>query len=459
MKKEIHFLAFNRHILALVSILTLLKIQGSEVSSVNLLWEPNPNPNVFGQVVYYGTESGQYTKSMTVDAKTSSVTLDGLEVETNYYAAISSFDQIGHHSRLSNEVCFSSAIQFIRLANESSSISQQEIHVAWEPSPSPNVQGYLFYYGTESRGYTHVAKISGSKSSITLTNLEEGKGYYCTVAAFDDQGRQSDFSNEILVEVSAAPHTNKKQSSSSSMSLSSILPSHLDWNEKNNKHQYPVTDTDANQRLSSNTVQIANARIQWAHRDGYLEPVVWAPHGMVVMVEMTTTPSDPDSWVLLREMDFSQGHVPLNAYGEQSSVVDSLKSILVPVSKTLDLPWRDLGDQAFFRIKAKEDAFVLIQQKLAGIVKETMSVDVQFSDGAILRFIHCPVQGRSLMVRHSQAHIILEEMDATIAELTQVFAQRYKSTISSVCVYDKHGVILNGVPQSKVEHFVKYTIE
>jgi hypothetical protein len=72
----------------------------------------------------------------------------------------------------------------------------QGTSLAWDPSPDSNVIGYNVYYGTTSGDYSSMTSVQNI-TSTTISNLTAGKTYYFAVTAFDANGVESTFSNEI----------------------------------------------------------------------------------------------------------------------------------------------------------------------------------------------------------------------------------------------------------------------
>ncbi len=70
---------------------------------ITLEWDPNTEPDIGGYIVHYGTESGIYDYSLDVGNFTSAV-ISGLDEDTEYFFAISAYNQDGLSSELSNEV-------------------------------------------------------------------------------------------------------------------------------------------------------------------------------------------------------------------------------------------------------------------------------------------------------------------------------------------------------------------
>ncbi len=78
----------------------------------------------------------------------------------------------------------------------------EDIRLAWNPNPQPYFAGYRLYTGVKSHQYA-VAIDVGTSTSYTVTGL--GKGiHYFAVTAYDTQGNQSGYSNEIFVAIDAS---------------------------------------------------------------------------------------------------------------------------------------------------------------------------------------------------------------------------------------------------------------
>jgi hypothetical protein len=84
-----------------------------------------------------------------------------------------------------------------------------QVHLAWNAStntggPSPtDLVGYRLYYGLSSGNY-HVTLDVGNALSAALDGLEEGKTYYFAVTAYDLEGFESDFSNEVSMTIASS---------------------------------------------------------------------------------------------------------------------------------------------------------------------------------------------------------------------------------------------------------------
>jgi hypothetical protein len=99
--------------------------------------------------------------------------------------------EIGH--RLIAGLC-----SFISLLSLFCSVPQAkaaDVSLAWDPSTSPNLSGYKLYVGNTSNTYSTSTTL-GNQTTYTVTGLGAGTWYFA-VTAFDTDGNESDFSNEI----------------------------------------------------------------------------------------------------------------------------------------------------------------------------------------------------------------------------------------------------------------------
>jgi hypothetical protein len=75
-----------------------------------------------------------------------------------------------------------------------------QVTLAWDPNTEPDVAGYRIYYGLESDPYSNRIDV-GNQISYTVASLAEGKTYYFAATAYDQEGNESDFSDEVAFNV------------------------------------------------------------------------------------------------------------------------------------------------------------------------------------------------------------------------------------------------------------------
>jgi hypothetical protein len=91
-----------------------------------------------------------------------------------------------------------------------SSISlAKKVALGWDANPEPDLEGYVIYRNVGSPGPPY--KFSSSlpedelanplHPKVTLTGLSEGKEYYVALTAYNTEGVESSFSNNVCVEI------------------------------------------------------------------------------------------------------------------------------------------------------------------------------------------------------------------------------------------------------------------
>ena len=75
-----------------------------------------------------------------------------------------------------------------------------DVRLAWDASPDTDLAGYVLVYGTSSRVYTTSVTLPVSATAHEVSDLPNGT-YYFAVRAFDGNGAQSGYSNEVRVVV------------------------------------------------------------------------------------------------------------------------------------------------------------------------------------------------------------------------------------------------------------------
>lgn len=72
------------------------------------------------------------------------------------------------------------------------------ITLQWDANQEPDLNHYVVYWGTSLGSYSdNSGNIDKSETTYTVTGLSGGTTYYLAVKAYDDQGRESDYSNEV----------------------------------------------------------------------------------------------------------------------------------------------------------------------------------------------------------------------------------------------------------------------
>ena len=83
------------------------------------------------------------------------------------------------------------------------------VTIGWDSNPEPDLEGYVVYRNTGSPGppYGYSNDLPEDELSdplhpkITLTGLSDNKEYYVALTAYNTEGDESSFSNNVCVEV------------------------------------------------------------------------------------------------------------------------------------------------------------------------------------------------------------------------------------------------------------------
>ncbi|MEW6185745.1 MAG: fibronectin type III domain-containing protein [Thermodesulfobacteriota bacterium] len=76
-----------------------------------------------------------------------------------------------------------------------------QVKLAWDPNTESDLAGYAIYYGMQSGNYQWKIDV-GDITTYTLTGLKPGITYYIAATAYNIEGLESGFSNEVDYKVS-----------------------------------------------------------------------------------------------------------------------------------------------------------------------------------------------------------------------------------------------------------------
>lgn len=103
-KGAFFILVLSGLLLLLLAILSLL-VPAAHAGQVTVAWDANPEPEVAGYKIYYGTRSGSYTASLDAGNATS-ILLSGLQDGATYFFAAVAYDASRNESGFSNEITY-----------------------------------------------------------------------------------------------------------------------------------------------------------------------------------------------------------------------------------------------------------------------------------------------------------------------------------------------------------------
>jgi hypothetical protein len=86
-------------------LLFALPLSAAQAASVDLEWDPNPEPELAGYKIYWDTSTTNFNSSKDV-GKTTTATISGLVEGTTYYFAATAYDGNGNESGYSNQISY-----------------------------------------------------------------------------------------------------------------------------------------------------------------------------------------------------------------------------------------------------------------------------------------------------------------------------------------------------------------
>ena len=81
-----------------------------------------------------------------------------------------------------------------------------QVTLDWEAS-SGDIAGYNVHQGTSSKDYDVTLDV-GNWTSVAIADLEDGEAYYFSVTAYDLEGNESGYSNEVCINCASQGATN-----------------------------------------------------------------------------------------------------------------------------------------------------------------------------------------------------------------------------------------------------------
>jgi hypothetical protein len=132
-----------------------LSVQHVNGASVTLAWDPNPEGNLAGYKVYYGTASGSYSIKVDVGNWTS-LTISNLEAGRTYYFAATAYDTGGEESGKSNELRYDTPgpdSRSLSPAQASNGSAIYTIYASAGPNGSISPSGYITVRRGSSKTY------------------------------------------------------------------------------------------------------------------------------------------------------------------------------------------------------------------------------------------------------------------------------------------------------------------
>ncbi len=176
-------------VLALVSGLTLA--QSALCASFG--WDANPETNIAGYRLYYGSSSGNYTQSVDV-GKVTQATIASLTPGATYYAAVTAYNTSAVEGAKSAEVVFTAAaatsstsskpsVSLTSPTSGATFVAPATLSLAAQASETGGTISYVEFYN----GSTRVVTVTSAPYTFTMGSVPAGS-YTLTARAYDTLG-------------------------------------------------------------------------------------------------------------------------------------------------------------------------------------------------------------------------------------------------------------------------------
>jgi hypothetical protein len=205
--------------IVLALLVIILTARAVEAATVNVLWDPNQEPDVIGYIVSWGTSSGIYTNSANVGNQTIFL-FSPSNTAVAYYIVVQAYNSGGLTSAFSKEVVVPPSATVLRvpsaITGTASAIGLTMATLNGSASPNGSATTAYFQYGltTGYGGLTPTVSIGSGTSSVVvsggvLSGLTCGTLYHyrllATNAAGPAAGADATFSTTGCITVSRAP--------------------------------------------------------------------------------------------------------------------------------------------------------------------------------------------------------------------------------------------------------------
>jgi hypothetical protein len=156
-------------------LIIFLHVSSVFAANVTLAWDPpstntdgTPLTDLGGYIVYYGTESGNYSQSIDV-GNVNTYKVNSLIAGLTYYFSVTSYKTSGNESNYSNEIY--AATPSITSPAPESTLSCGDVTFTWTKGTTPVTQWWLYVGDTGVGSYNIYSASQGTNTSKALSGL------------------------------------------------------------------------------------------------------------------------------------------------------------------------------------------------------------------------------------------------------------------------------------------------
>jgi hypothetical protein len=301
--------------------------------------------------------------------------------------------------------------------------------LAWDPSDSTNVAGYILYRGDASGAYAVSNVFPGSVTGTTVSGLATGVHFFA-VTAYAGDGTESEFSNELIVTntgvallaAPAAPAT-LQSADVQAMAIEPALTAPV----------APSADLQA-------TVPGIPSRLALALEPDPIRLEIQGTVGADMQVQVSTNLVDPLAWRTVATLTLGQ---PAPAGEGAAAAPDLLATAFVPALETLVPPAPPDGAAVFYRLMMPYSYAALAAKVLQGKGYETWLVAVRLV-GETLHDV-CYVSPEQAYIACNEVTFVmaLNHADPTLRAIADDFGNSVSMNWTSASTF----ILTNGARQ------------
>ena len=135
------------------------------------------------------------------------------------------------------------------------------VTLVWNRSPGTNIAGYNLYVGAATRSYTNKIN-TGNSTNVTIGNLTTNATYFFAATAYDSNGLESDYSNEISYRAGSGPSGTNAPPKTNVLTVNFIVRTATNilgpWTTLTNLNVFSATNPPG-QRFFQGSLAITNA--------------------------------------------------------------------------------------------------------------------------------------------------------------------------------------------------------
>ena len=168
-------------------------------NNIVLTWNSNPESDITGYKIYYGTPTG-YSYSNVIDAgNVNTYTIVGGNLTTEYSVTAYDSSKTGVDDQVNGNESWYAVSEIVPELPTGiiADTAPRKIKLNWTLSSSDGVSSYKIYRGTTSNPTTEVGSVSGTTTSFIDTSVTNGVDYFYRIKSVKPSGLTSDFSANI----------------------------------------------------------------------------------------------------------------------------------------------------------------------------------------------------------------------------------------------------------------------